>query len=109
MLASHYAPGAAVRLEAVAVGRGEALLAFGPHRAKGAGEARRLPQPFAASGDLREAAANLFCHLQALDRSGAGDASPSSRSPMPASARRSTTGCAAPPRRVTSPPCGQWP
>src|SRR4029453_2731311 len=33
MLASHYAPGADVRLNAVEVAGGEALLAFGPDRA----------------------------------------------------------------------------
>ncbi len=32
MLASHYAPRAALRLDADRVGEGEALLAFGPNR-----------------------------------------------------------------------------
>jgi L-threonylcarbamoyladenylate synthase len=70
MLASHYAPGAMVRLDATEVEAGEALLAFGPSRARNAGAAvatRNLSE----AGDLREAASNLFSHLQALDRSGA--------------------------------------
>ncbi|UVK38300.1 threonylcarbamoyl-AMP synthase [Mesorhizobium sp. AR10] len=69
MLASHYAPGAAVRLNAGRIAKGEALLAFGGRRAEGwqgAAVLRNLSQ----TGDLREAAANLFAHLQDLDRSG---------------------------------------
>jgi L-threonylcarbamoyladenylate synthase len=70
MLASHYAPVAAVRLNAADVVEGEALLAFGPERAKHAGRAAAMLN-LSPSGDLREAAANLFAHLQTLDRSGA--------------------------------------
>ena len=70
MLASHYAPGAAVRLDAREVRPGEALLAFGPDRGRRGRQGRRRPQPV-AGGDLREAAANLFSMIQALDRSGA--------------------------------------
>jgi L-threonylcarbamoyladenylate synthase len=70
MLASHYAPAAAVRLNAADVAEGEALLAFGPERAKHAGRATAMLN-LSQSGDLREAAANLFAHLQTLDRSGA--------------------------------------
>ncbi len=70
MLASHYAPGAAVRLNAQSVGVGEALLAFGAHRAEGWQAAVAL-RNLSASGDLREAASNLFAYLQELDRSGA--------------------------------------
>jgi L-threonylcarbamoyladenylate synthase len=70
MLASHYAPDAAVRVDAAGVLPGEALLAFGPSRIAGAGTALALLN-LSPSGDLREAAANLFSHLQALDRSGA--------------------------------------
>lgn len=69
MLASHYAPGAAVRPDAVAVLDGEALLAFGPRRIAGAERARTVLN-LSPSGDLCEAAANLFAHLHALDRSG---------------------------------------
>lgn len=71
MLASHYAPGAAVRTDAASVGDGESLLAFGPHRIAGAERASAVLN-LSPTGDLREAAANLFSHLHALDRSGAG-------------------------------------
>lgn len=70
MMASHYAPGAAVRLDARTVGEGEALLAFGPHRAEGSEKAFAI-QNLSEAGDLREAATNLFSFLQALDRTGA--------------------------------------
>ncbi|RUM97254.1 threonylcarbamoyl-AMP synthase [Pseudaminobacter arsenicus] len=70
MMASHYAPGAAVRLGVGEVRPGEALLAFGPERAKGAEHAVAILN-LSPRGDLREAASNLFAHLQALDRSGA--------------------------------------
>lgn len=59
MLASHYAPALAVRLNATHAARGEALLALGPV----AGTLNLSP-----SGDLEEAAANLFAMLRALDR-----------------------------------------
>jgi L-threonylcarbamoyladenylate synthase len=60
-LALHYAPDAPVRLEVTAPGPGEAFLAFGP---------TPLATPFNLSptGDLREAAANLFAFLRAADR-----------------------------------------
>jgi L-threonylcarbamoyladenylate synthase len=70
MMASHYAPGAAVRLNADKVGEGEALLAFGPVRAKGWEKAVAVKN-LSETGDLREAASNLFAYLQELDRSGA--------------------------------------
>jgi len=60
MLASHYAPGLPVRLEAETTCEGEALLGFGPV----AGAALSL----SPTGDLAEAAANLFAMLRALDR-----------------------------------------
>ncbi|QCK86385.1 threonylcarbamoyl-AMP synthase [Phreatobacter aquaticus] len=66
MLASHYAPNAAVRLDATEVRPGEALLAFGP--------ALPCDGPvlnLSVSGDLSEAAANLFGHLRRLDAEGA--------------------------------------
>jgi L-threonylcarbamoyladenylate synthase len=62
MLASHYAPKARLRLNAVDVRPGEALLAFGPNAPR-AENALNL----SVSGDLVEAAANLFSHLRALD------------------------------------------
>jgi len=66
MLASHYAPRAPVRLNAVGVRPGEALLAFGP----AAPSAERILN-LSPTGDLVEAAANLFSHLRVLDGSGA--------------------------------------
>lgn len=69
MLASHYAPRARLRLGATGVRPGEALLGFGPKRAPGADRAAAMLN-LSETGDLREAAANLFAHLGALDRSG---------------------------------------
>ncbi len=65
-LASHYAPNAAIRLDAVDCRNGEALLAFGPRVPATQGRAMNL----SPTGDLREAAANLFAHLRELDRAG---------------------------------------
>jgi L-threonylcarbamoyladenylate synthase len=59
-LASHYAPRAALRLNADRAGPGEVLLGFGPHAPEGT-------LNLSAAGDLREAAANLFAYLRALD------------------------------------------
>jgi L-threonylcarbamoyladenylate synthase len=66
MLASHYAPATPLRLNAMAVHSGEALLAFGADGPTGAARALNL----SVSGDLVEAAANLFSHLRALDAAG---------------------------------------
>jgi L-threonylcarbamoyladenylate synthase len=65
MLASHYAPKAKVRLNAVAPRDGEALLAFGEAPAFDGIMLNLSPR-----GDLIEAAANLFSHLRALDAAG---------------------------------------
>ncbi|WP_202307830.1 MULTISPECIES: L-threonylcarbamoyladenylate synthase [unclassified Mesorhizobium] len=70
MLASHYAPAARVRPNAAEVLPGEALLAFGPARVRGTGEAVAVLN-LSERGDLREAATNLFSYLQSLDGSGA--------------------------------------
>jgi len=70
MLASHYAPGAAMRLNAGTVGKDEALLGFGGQRAEGWRNAAAFLN-LSVSGDLREAASNLFAYMQELDRSGA--------------------------------------
>ena len=63
-LTRHYAPNSPVRLNADAPGPGEAYLAFGPH----------TPGPniwnLSPRGDLAEAAAHLFAHLRAADRTG---------------------------------------
>jgi L-threonylcarbamoyladenylate synthase len=64
MLASHYAPSRPLRLDATEIAPGEALLAFGAGAPEGAAETRWLSK----TGDLEEAAANLFASLRALDR-----------------------------------------
>ncbi|MGR4866651.1 L-threonylcarbamoyladenylate synthase [Caulobacter sp. LARHSG274] len=61
-LALHYAPDAPVRINAAAPAAGEAFLAFGPWP-DGEGVFNLSP-----SGDLTEAAANLFSFLRAADR-----------------------------------------
>ena len=63
MLTSHYAPGAALRLDAAAPAPGEAWLGFGPDPAGLTGPARNL----STSRDLTEAAAALYGALRALD------------------------------------------
>jgi L-threonylcarbamoyladenylate synthase len=63
MLASHYAPGARLRLNAAAPGPGEAWLGFGADPPGVTGPAANL----SPRGDATEAAANLFAHLRALD------------------------------------------
>ncbi len=69
LLASHYAPAARVRTEAVAVGPGEAFLGFGPIDPALAAAATCCDQ-LSEAGDLAEAAANLFAALRRLDRPG---------------------------------------
>ncbi len=71
MLASHYAPRAAVRMNAATVMPGEALLAFGPNLPADARQAAATLN-LSAQGDLAEAAANLFAHLRTLDSDGIG-------------------------------------
>ena len=66
MLASHYAPAAALRLDADEVRPGEALLAFGTEMPSGADLAVSV-RNLSRSGDLREAAATLFGALRELD------------------------------------------
>ncbi|MGN6550037.1 MAG: L-threonylcarbamoyladenylate synthase [Pararhizobium sp.] len=70
MLASHYAPGAAVRLGARAVEAGEALIRFG-HRPVPGEEKAAAVFELSESGDLRQAAARLFDTLKRADRTGA--------------------------------------
>lgn len=60
MLQRHYAPRLPLRLDVAEPRRDEALLAFGPVGAGG--------RTLSATGDLREAAANLFAMLRELDR-----------------------------------------
>jgi len=61
-LESHYAPNARVRLNATSACEGEVMLGFG--NVDGA-------MNLSPSGDLKEAAANLFAMLHALDATGA--------------------------------------
>jgi L-threonylcarbamoyladenylate synthase len=70
MMESHYAPDASVRLDAASVDEGEALLAFGPNRVADADKAVAALN-LSPSGDLREAASNLFDFMRRLDSSGA--------------------------------------
>jgi L-threonylcarbamoyladenylate synthase len=70
MLASHYAPRTPVRLEAISVAPGEALLAFGPGSVAGQ-EAAVAVMNLSERGDLAEAAANLFGYLRHLDATNA--------------------------------------
>jgi len=66
-LESHYAPRAKLRLNAANAGGTDALLAFGPDIPPGFAHIQNL----SSAGDLREAAANLFKALRALDATGA--------------------------------------
>jgi L-threonylcarbamoyladenylate synthase len=73
-LLKHYAPRTPLRLKAVDVAPGEALLAFGSIKfmgIKGGGSARDLPagalMNLSETGDLTTAAANLFSMLHQLD------------------------------------------
>lgn len=64
LLASHYAPVLPLRLDVHDARPGEALLAFGPSAPPGFAETLWLSH----TGDLAEAAANLFALLRRLDR-----------------------------------------
>ncbi|MEZ2129352.1 MULTISPECIES: L-threonylcarbamoyladenylate synthase [unclassified Sinorhizobium] len=70
MLASHYAPGASVRLGAASVEPGEALIRFGGLSVTGE-EKARIVLDLSPAGDLAEAAANLFDFMKRADASGA--------------------------------------
>lgn len=69
-LSSHYAPRAKVRLDAARIAPDEALLAFGTTPPQGA-ENAVAAENLSPSGDLAEAARNLFACLRSLDASGA--------------------------------------
>jgi L-threonylcarbamoyladenylate synthase len=64
MLESHYAPRVPLRLNATSIAPREALIAFGPAPITGVLTVRNL----SPSGDLVEAAANLFAMMRDLDR-----------------------------------------
>ena len=65
-LERHYAPATPLRLGATSVNADEALLAFGPNAPAGASTTLNL----SASGDLAEAATNIFASLRTLDEAG---------------------------------------
>ena len=67
MLTRHYAPATRLRLDALDVRAGEALLAFGKEPPEHAAAMINL----SLAGDLAEAAANLFAALRTLDAAGA--------------------------------------
>jgi L-threonylcarbamoyladenylate synthase len=68
MMAAHYAPKAKLRLGASDANTSEAYLAFGPVPASAQGAKKILN--LSCSGNLTEAAANLYAYLRALDASG---------------------------------------
>ncbi len=70
MLASHYAPAAGVRLNATDVQPDEALIRFGGAPLPGEDTAA-LVLDLSQTGDLSEAAANLFAFMKQADASGA--------------------------------------
>jgi L-threonylcarbamoyladenylate synthase len=67
-LASHYAPRAELRLDAVSASSDDAVLDFGGWLKRSAADARLDLSP---SGNLVEAASHLFSYLRALDAAGA--------------------------------------
>ncbi|TXN21655.1 L-threonylcarbamoyladenylate synthase, partial [Methylobacterium sp. WL9] len=71
LLASHYAPRAAVRLDVERIAPGEAVLLFGSFRPAGLDEAG-VVETLSERGDATEAASRLFEALRRLDASGAG-------------------------------------
>lgn len=66
MLVSHYSPNKAIRINATSVNEGELLLAFGKSRISGFEKAAYCLN-LSPSGDLVEAASNLFDYLHKLD------------------------------------------
>lgn len=71
MLASHYAPGAAVRLNATSVEPSEAIITFGPIAPLPGQDTAKVVLNLSPSADLAQAAANLFGYLKLADASGA--------------------------------------
>ena len=66
LLGPHYAPRTPLRLEAGSAGAGEGLLAFGSAKPAAAAITRNL----SPSGNLHEAAANLYAALREMDAAG---------------------------------------
>jgi len=73
-LLRHYAPDTPLRLQAVDVAEGEALLAFGSTRFMSLRGKAHVPEEdifnLSKTGDLTEAAANLFAMLHEIDQKG---------------------------------------
>ncbi|CAH1655668.1 Threonylcarbamoyl-AMP synthase [Hyphomicrobiales bacterium] len=65
-LASHYAPHASLRMGATTIEPGEAVLLFGPEKPAGL-ERAAMVLNLSETGDLIEAAANLFSCLRRMD------------------------------------------
>ncbi|MFO1123987.1 MAG: L-threonylcarbamoyladenylate synthase [Methylocystis sp.] len=69
MTPSHYAPAARLRLEAHEINEGEGALDFGG-RLAGRAKPGTIALDLSPTGDLVEAAANLFAHLREFDARG---------------------------------------
>ncbi|MBL1148011.1 MAG: threonylcarbamoyl-AMP synthase [Pseudomonadota bacterium] len=73
-LLRHYAPDTPLRLKAVDITEGEALLAFGSTRFMSLRDTGHVPEQdifnLSKTGDLTEAAANLFAMLHEIDQKG---------------------------------------
>ena len=73
-LLRHYAPDTPLRLKAVDITEGEALLAFGSTRFMSLRDTGHVPEQdifnLSQTGDLTEAAANLFAMLHEIDQKG---------------------------------------
>ncbi len=67
LLASHYAPKARLRLDAATIEKDDAILDFGGRFA----DVQQASFDLSPTGNLKEAAANLFAFLRALDATGA--------------------------------------
>lgn len=67
MLTSHYAPRARMRLNVSQCPEGAGLIAFGDGRRR---EHASQVLNLSSGGDLKEAAANLYRHMKALDAKG---------------------------------------
>ena len=70
MLQSHYAPRKALRIDSDRVFEGDAVITFAGHKLRDHQKAV-VTLDLSPTGDLREAAANLFDHLQRVDASAA--------------------------------------
>lgn len=72
MLRSHYAPGKSLRINAASAGEDDAVITFAGQRVEGA-QAAKLVLDLSPSGDLAEAAANLFDYMKRADGAATGE------------------------------------